>query len=60
MAELITDLQDADIRTEWARPRAETVPADDDATDQAEGDDDATDTGTDDDASDADDDASDA
>jgi hypothetical protein len=55
MADVITDLTDEDIRTEWLRnePRLET--SDDDATDT---DDDATD--SDDDASDADDDASDS
>lgn len=58
MADLITDLQDTDIRTEFSRPRAETVPGDDDATDPSGGDD----GGADDDAdgTDSDDDASDS
>jgi hypothetical protein len=58
MAELITELQDADIRTEFTRPRGETVPGDDDATDPSEGGDDG---GADDDAdgTDSADDASD-
>jgi hypothetical protein len=48
MAELITDLQDSELRTERLHRRAETAQR---------GDDDATDPG---DATDADDDASDA
>lgn len=58
MADLITDLKDADIRTEWLRPGAEVNQgADDDATDPGGADDDATDPGGDDaDTTDADDD----
>jgi hypothetical protein len=33
MSDLITDLNDADIQTEWTTPRASNVEADDDATD---------------------------
>jgi hypothetical protein len=62
MPELITELQDNDIETQWLT-RA-TAAADDDATDPSDSDDDASDAGdADDDATDpggADDDASDA
>ena len=60
MADLITDLTDDDIRTEWATA-PERAQADDDATDPGDttdGDDDATD--ADDDASDSDADGTDA
>jgi len=44
VTELITDLRDADIDTQWLRSRASVV-ADDDATDPGQADDDATDPG---------------
>ena len=57
MANVITDLTDADILTTWKRS-APRMEGDDDATDAGEGDDDATDAGEgDDDATDADGDA---
>ena len=61
MAEVITELEDSAIRTEWSRPRSQ-MAQDDDATDPGGGDDDATDPGGDDDATDpgGDDDATDA
>lgn len=62
MADLITELTDADIRTEWSRPRAEQKPGDADGTDTpAESDDDASDGGGGDaDGTDADDDTTDS
>jgi len=60
MADVISDLEDTAIRTEWSRPRSQ-VAQDDDATDPGGGDDDASDSGADDDATDpgGDDDAAD-
>jgi hypothetical protein len=61
MADVITDLQDDSIRTEWLGTTGPVAQGDDDATDPAEADDDATDPdGADDDASDSDSDTTDA
>ena len=58
MADLITELTDADIRTQWSAPRSEERPGDTDGTDS---DDDGTDGGADDsDGTDSDDDTTDA
>jgi hypothetical protein len=54
MADVITDLTDDDIRTEWLRPQAPAAETDPDT----DADDDAAD--ADDDAADADDEASDS
>jgi hypothetical protein len=62
MADLITELSDADMRTELLRPEAEQRPADEDGTDGGDTDDtDGTDGGGDDaDGTDADDDTTDS